>query len=143
MAIVLLAAFALIGAYWTNFSFVASVLSTWSVTLYFFVALFYLLMKRRKDLDRPLTSKFGTPLAVFLLCYTALIAGAIVATSWKPSLTWFAIVAAVVLYDMLIVPRTKRGKFYRAQVLRRRTSAPGSEPHRPVAVPLALARRSI
>jgi len=24
---------------------------------------------------------------------------------------------------MLIVPRTKRGKFYRAQVLRRRTSA--------------------
>jgi hypothetical protein len=32
-------------------------------------------------------------------------------------------VAAVVLYDMFIVPRTKRGKFYRAQVLRRRTSA--------------------
>lgn len=123
VALVLLAAFALIGAYWTNFSFVASVLSTWSVTLYFFVALFYLLMKRRKDLDRPLTSKFGTPVAVFLLCYTGLIAGAIVATSWKPSLTWFAIVAAVVLYDMLIVPRTKRGKFYRAQVLRRRTSA--------------------
>jgi hypothetical protein len=123
VALVLLAAFALVGAYWTNFSFVAEVLSTWSVTLYFFVALFYLLMKRRKDLDRPLTSKFGTPLAVFLLCYTGLIAGSIVATSWKPSLTWFAIVAAVVLYDMFIVPRTKRGKFYRAQVLRRRTSA--------------------
>jgi hypothetical protein len=32
-------------------------------------------------------------------------------------------VAVVVLYDMLVVPHTKRGKFYRAQVLRRRTSA--------------------
>ena len=123
VAIVLLAAFALIGAYWSNFSFVASVLSTWSVTLYFFVALFYLLMKRRKDLDRPLTSKFGTPLAFFLLAYTGVIGGSIVATTWKPSLTWFAIVAAVVLYDMFVVPRTKRGRFYRAQVLRRRTSA--------------------
>ncbi len=68
----------------------ASVLSTWSVTLYFFVALFYLLMKRRKDLDRPLTSKFGTPLAIFLLAYTGVIGGSIVATTWKPSLTWFA-----------------------------------------------------
>ena len=57
------------------------------------------------------------------LVFWSVIAGSIVATSWKPSLTWFAIVAAVVLYDMFIVPRTKRGKFYRAQVLRRRTSA--------------------
>jgi hypothetical protein len=85
--------------------------------------LFYLLMKRRKDLDRPLTSKFGTPLAYFLLAYTGVIGGSIVATTWKPSLTWFAIVAAVVLYDMFVVPHTKRGKYYRAQVLRRRTSA--------------------
>jgi amino acid transporter len=123
VAIVLLAAFALIGAYWSNFTFVANVLSTWSVTLYFVVALVYLLLKRRKDLDRPITSKFGTPLAVFLLCYTGVIGGSIVATSWKPSLAWFAIVAAVIAYDMFVVPHTKRGKFYRAQVLRRRTSA--------------------
>ena len=53
----------------------ASVLSTWSVTLYFVVALFYLLLKRRTDLDRPIDSKFGTPIAWFLLCYTAAIAG--------------------------------------------------------------------
>ena len=33
------------------------------------------------------------------------------------------LVAAVVLYDMFVVPHTKRGKYYRAQVLRRRTSA--------------------
>ena len=33
------------------------------------------------------------------------------------------IVAAVIGYDMFIVPHTMRGKFYRAQVLRRRTSA--------------------
>jgi amino acid transporter len=123
VAIVLLAAFALIGAYWTNFSFVASVLSTWSVTLYFVVALVYLLMKRRKDLDRPLVSKYGTPLAIFMLVTTAVIAFSIIQTSWKPSLTWFAVVAVVVLYDMFVVPHTKRGKFYRAQVLRRRSSA--------------------
>ena len=123
VAIVLLAAFALIGAYWSNFAFIANVLSTWSVTLYFVVALIYLLLKRRKDLDRPLTSKFGTPLAWFLLVYTGIIAISIIHTSWKPSLTWFAIVGVVVLYDMFIVPRTKRGKFYRAQVLRRRTSS--------------------
>jgi amino acid transporter len=123
VAITLLAAFALIGAYWTDFSFVASVLSTWSVTLYFVVALIYLLMKRRKDLDRPMRSKFGTPLAVFLLIYTGVIGVSIITTSWKPSMIWIALVVVVVLYDMFVVPRTKRGKFYRAQVLRRRTSA--------------------
>jgi amino acid transporter len=123
IAIVLLAGFALIGAYWTDFSFVASVLSTWSVTLYFVVALVYLMMKRRKDLDRPMTSKWGTPLATLMLVGTAIIAISIIHDSWKPSLTWFAVVAVVVLYDMFVVPHTKRGKFYRAQVLRRRTSA--------------------
>lgn len=123
VAIVLLALFALVGAYWTDFAFIVSVLSTWSVTLYFVVALIYLLLKRRTDLERPLVSKFGTPIAVFMLVYTALIAVAIMRTSWKPSLTWFAVVAAVVLYDMFVVPRTKRGSFYRSQVLRRRTSA--------------------
>jgi amino acid transporter len=123
VAIVLLAVFALVGAYWTDFSFVASVLSTWSVTLYFVVALIYLLMKRRKDLDRPMKSKFGTPLAVFLLIYTGIIGVSIITTSWKPSMVWIALVIVVVVYDMFIVPRTKRGRFYRAQVLRRRTSA--------------------
>ena len=132
VAIVLLAAFALIGAYWTNFTFVANVLSTWSVTLYFFVALFYLLMKRRKDLDRPLTSKFGTPVAVFLLCYTGLIAG----VDRRDQLEAVADLVrdrgrGQSLYDMFIVPRTKRGKFYRAQVLRRRTSAARLEPAAP------------
>lgn len=123
VAIVLLAAFALIGAYWTDFTFVANMLSTWSVTLYFVVALVYLLMKRRKDLDRPLTAKYGTPIAIFMLVTTGVIAASIIKTTWKPSLTWMALVAAVVLYDMFVVPRTKRGKFYRSQVLRRRTSA--------------------
>ncbi|MCW2578289.1 MAG: amino acid permease-associated region [Modestobacter sp.] len=123
VAILLLAGFALIGAYWTDFGFISTVLSTWSVTLYFVVALTYLCMKRRTDLDRPVTAKFGTPLAVFLLLYTAVIAVAIVKSAWKPSLVWFAVVAVVVLYDMVVVPRTKRGSFYRAQVLRRRTSA--------------------
>jgi membrane protein YdbS with pleckstrin-like domain len=80
-------------------------------------------MKRRTDLDRPVVSRFGTPLAVFLLIYTAVIAVAIFTTAWKPSLTWVAVVAVVVLYDMFVVPRTERGRFYRSQVLRRRTSA--------------------
>ena len=123
VAILLLAGFALIGAYWHNFAFVANVLSTWSVTLYFVVALIYLLMKGRRDLDRPLVAKFGTPLAVFLLIFTGLIAFSIEQSNRKAFFVWFAIVAAVVLYDRLVVPRTSRGKFYRAQVLRRRTSA--------------------
>jgi amino acid transporter len=123
VAIVLLALFALVGAYWTDFAFVASVLSTWSVTLYFVVALLYLLLKRRTDLERPIVARFGTPIAWFLLIYTAAIAVSIVQTAWKPSMTWFALVAAVVLYDVFVVPRTKRGSFYRQQVLRRRTSA--------------------
>ena len=123
VAIVLLALFALVGTYWTDFAFIVEVLSTWSVTLYFVVALVYLLMKRRTDLDRPLVSKHGVPVAVFLLIFTAIIAVSMVATSWKPSLTWFAMAAVVVAYDHFVVPKTKRGKFYREQVLRRRTSA--------------------
>jgi amino acid transporter len=123
VAILILGVFALIGAYWTDFTFVSHVLSTWSTTLYFVVALIYLLMRRRKDLDRPLSARFGTPLAVFLLIYTALIGIAIAMTDWVASLTWVAIVVVVVLYDHFVVPRTTRGAFYREQVLRRRTSA--------------------
>jgi amino acid transporter len=123
VAIVILGLFALIGAYWSDFAFVSHVLSTWSTTLYFVVALLYLLMKRRKDLDRPIVSRFGTPLAVFLLVFTAIIGVAIAMTDWTAALTWVALVVIVVLYDMFVVPRTKRGAFYREQILRRRTSA--------------------
>jgi amino acid transporter len=123
VAIVILGLFALIGAYWSDFAFVSHVLSTWSTTLYFVVALLYLLMKRRKDLDRPVVSRFGTPLAVFLLVFTAVIGVAIAMTDWTAALTWVALVVIVVLYDMFVVPRTKRGAFYREQILRRRTSA--------------------
>lgn len=123
VAILLLAAFALIGAYWTDFTFIATVLSTWSVTLYFVVALFYLLMRRRRGLERPLEVKFGTPIAAGLLAFTAVIGWAIFESNHKAFLVWCAIVAAVVVYDWAIVPRTPRGKFYRTQVLRRRTSA--------------------
>jgi amino acid transporter len=123
VAIVILGLFALIGAYWSDFAFVSHVLSTWSTTLYFVVALLYLLMKRRKDLDRPIVSRFGTPLAVFLLVFTAIIGVAIAMTDWTAALTWVALVVIVVVYDMFVVPRTKRGAFYREQILRRRTSA--------------------
>ncbi|WP_281690058.1 amino acid permease [Pseudonocardia thermophila] len=123
VAILILAVFALIGAYIGDFTFVSHVLSTWSTTLYFFVALFYLLMKRRKDLDRPLVAKLGTPLAVFLLVVTALIGIAIAAADWAAVATWAALVVVVVLYDMFVVPRTKRGALYRQQLLRQRTSA--------------------
>ncbi|MGE0840968.1 APC family permease [Pseudonocardia sp.] len=123
VAIVILAVFALIGVYIGDFTFVSHVLSTWSATLYFFVALFYLLMKRRKDLDRPLVARFGTPLAVFLLVVTAIVGIAIAATDWVAAATWAALVVIVVLYDMFVVPRTERGALYRQQLLRRRTSA--------------------
>lgn len=123
VAILVLSGFALIGVYWDKFDIVLHVLSAWSATLYFMMALFFLRMRARKDLDRPLTVKYGVPLAVFLLVYTALIGIGIFTLDWKAAGTWIAIVAAVALYDKFVVPRTKRGGFYREQVLRRRTSA--------------------
>lgn len=123
VAIIVLAAFALIGVYWNDFAFVQAALSTWSVTLYFLMALFYLRMRARKDLDRPLRVKYGVPLAVFLLIYTALIAIGIIALNWEAAASWFMLVLVIALYDKFVVPRTKRGAFYREQVLRRRTSA--------------------
>lgn len=123
VAILLLAAFALIGVYWQDFTFVQAALSTWSVTLYFVMALFYLRMRARKDLDRPLRAKYGVPLAVFLLIYTALIAIGIIALNWEAAVSWFVLVAVIALYDKFVVPRTKRGGFYRAQVTRLRTDA--------------------
>ena len=45
MAILLLAAFALIGVYWQNFTFILHVLSAWSATLYFVIALLFLRMR--------------------------------------------------------------------------------------------------
>ncbi len=55
--------------------------------------------------------------------YTALIALGITVLDWRAAASWFALVAVVVLYDKFLVPRTKRGGFYRAQVLRQRTDA--------------------
>lgn len=123
VAILVLAAFALIGVYWQNFTFILHVLSAWSATLYFVIALFFLRMRARTDLDRPLTVRFGGPLAVFLLIYTALIAYSIFKLDWKAFTSWIAVVAAVALYDHFVVPRTERGNFYREQVRRKRTSA--------------------
>ena len=62
-------------------------------------------------------------IAIFLMAYTALIAYGIYKLDWKAFLTWVAIVAVVALYDQLVVPRTQRGKFYREQVMRKRTTA--------------------
>ncbi|KWW97682.1 amino acid permease [Carbonactinospora thermoautotrophica] len=123
VAILLLTAFALVGVYWKHFDFVLHILSTWSATLYFLMALFYLRMRARKDMDRPLTAKYGVPIAVFLLIYTGLIAYGIFTLDWKAAASWVVVVAVVALYDKFIVPRTKRGSFYRAQVLRKRASA--------------------
>jgi amino acid transporter len=123
VAILALSAFALIGVYWEKFDIVLHVLSAWSATLYFLMALFFLRMRARKDLDRPLTVRYGVPLAVFLLVYTALIGIGIFTLDWKAAGAWIAIVAVVALYDKFVVPHTKRGGFYRDQVLRRRTSA--------------------
>ena len=123
VAIVILALFVLVGAYWTDFAFVVHVLSVWSVTLYFFVALIYLLMRRRKDLDRPIVSRFGGVVGWALLAYTGAIGYAMFKADPKAFVIWFIVVAVVVAYDKFVVPRTKRGAFYRTQVLRRRTSA--------------------
>jgi amino acid transporter len=123
VAIVLLTAIALIGVYWHDFSFVLTVLSSWSATLYFVIAIFFLRMRARKDLDRPVMVRFGVPVAWFLVVYTALISYGIYDLDHKAFLTWIAVVVGVVLYDKFVVPYTPRGRFYREQVTRRRTSA--------------------
>ena len=124
VAIVVLAVFALGGSYITNFVFLQTVLSSWSATLYFFIALFYILMKRRRpNMDRPLVARYGMQIATFLILYTMLIAYGVFSLNWKAAGAWFGIVLLVAAYDQFVVPRTKRGKFYREQVLRLRTSA--------------------
>ena len=123
VAILLLAVFALIGAYLSNFDFIISMLSNWSASLYFVIALFFIGMRNRKNLDRPLVAKFGLPIAYLVLAFTGACAVAIFISNWKAGIAWYAAVIAFVLYDHFIVPRTKRGGHYRAQVLRVRTSA--------------------
>ena len=123
VAILVLSVFTLIGVYWRDFNFIVHMLSMWSATLYFLIALFFIRMRARKDLDRPLTVRYGLPLAVFLLGYTALIALGITVLDWKAAVVWFALVAVVTAYDKFVVPRTKRGGHYRAQVMRQRTDA--------------------
>lgn len=123
-SILVLAAFALVGAYWTNWSFITTVLSSWSVTLYFVIALFFLSMRwRNRTLERPHKAAYGVIVAGGLLLYTALIAVGVLQLNPQASLAWLAIVAAVIGYDVLVVPRTARGRHYRAQVLRPRESA--------------------
>jgi hypothetical protein len=123
VAIVFLAAFALVGGYFTTPAFISDMLAEWSATLYFVVAIFFIGMRRRTEMDRPLVAKFGLQVAYFLLGYTALIAVGVFISDWQAGLVWYAVCAAFVAYDHWIVPATKRGGFYRAQVLRRRTSA--------------------
>jgi amino acid transporter len=123
VAILVLAVCALIGVYIANYSFLVDVLSCWSSTLYILVAILFLGMRRRRDLDRPVTARYGVPVAIGLLIYSLLIGAAAFVTNWQAGATWSACVAAFVLYDMYVVPNTERGSLYRSQVLRRRTSA--------------------
>ncbi len=123
VAIMMLALFSMIGVYWKNTEFVIAVLSEWSSTLYLVIAIFYLGMHLNKKLEKPVKARFGVPIAIFVVCFTILTTIATLMLNWKAGVTWFAIVGLFVLYDSLVVPRTKRGGFYREQVLRRRTSA--------------------
>ena len=123
VAILMLAGFALVGVYFTHIDFVIAVLAEWSATLYFVIAVFYLLMKRRTDLERPLSVRFGVPIAIFVAAFSLMGSIAAIMLNWKAALTWFICVAVFVAYDQFVVPKTKRGGFYRTQVLRRRTDA--------------------
>ena len=123
IAIIMLALFSLIGVYWKNTDFVIAVLTEWSSTLYLMIAIFYLGMRFNKKLEKPLQARFGVPIAIFVVAFTAMTTAATLILNWKAGVTWFAAVGLFVVYDQYIVPRTKRGGFYRQQVLRRRTSA--------------------
>ncbi|MGI4797704.1 MAG: hypothetical protein ACRYG8_27395 [Janthinobacterium lividum] len=123
VAIVFLALFSLIGVYWKNTDFIIAVLTEWSSTLYMVIAIFYLGMHFSKTLEKPLRARFGVPIAIFVICFTSLMTVATLAMNWKAGVVWFIIVGLFIVYDHYVVPRTKRGGFYRSQVLRRRTSA--------------------
>lgn len=118
-----LAVVALLGAYVTDVDFVIGALTEYGATLYLVISIFYLLMHRSRTLERPLEARFGVPIALFVLLFTAMMTIAALTENWAAGGTWLAIVAVVCAYDHYVVPKTKRGGFYRAQVLRRRTSA--------------------
>jgi len=123
VAIVFLVALAMAGAYWTGYTFIVHMVGAWAVTLYAAVALCFLGMRRNKKLERPIVVKLGTPLAVLVLAVSVLMAYGVLKDYPTPSLVWFGLVALVALYDHYVVPRTPRGKRYRASVLQRRESA--------------------
>lgn len=125
VALLILAATALIGSYFTHLDFIAAVMSEWASTLYVVVAALYIGMKMRKDLHRPLEVPFGVPIAILLGVLSAGCAIGAVMLNWQAASAWGVIVVILIFYDHVIVPRTKRGGFYRTQVLRRRSTAYG------------------
>jgi amino acid transporter len=123
VAIVFLAVFTVGGTYITEVDFVISVLEMWATTLYLVIAIFFLRMRASKTLERPLEVKYGVPIAWCVTILTAVMTGVSLYMNWKAGLTWVAVVIVFILYDQLVVPRTKRGGYYREQVTRLRTSA--------------------
>ena len=123
VAIVFLAIFTLAGSYITDVDFVISVLEMWATTLYLVIAVFFLRMRASKTLERPLEVKYGEQIGWFVAIMTAIMTGVSLYMNWVAGLTWVAVAVVFMLYDHYIVPRTKRGGFYRDQVTRLRTSA--------------------
>jgi amino acid transporter len=113
----------LIGAYWTDITFIGHMLSMWAATIYIVVAIFYLRMKRNKGLEKPYKARFGVAVAIFLLIYAGLISYALIVQDIKSAIVWFIVVAVIILYDKYIVPNTARGRHYRSEVLRERKNA--------------------
>ena len=123
VALVILLVMALLGGFLSGYDFLINTLASWSATLYLVVAVIFIGMRRRKDLDRPLVARFGMPIAIAMVIGASMIAVSAVVNNWRAAATWAVFISFFILYDWLIVPRTERGRFYRAQVLRRRTSA--------------------
>jgi amino acid transporter len=123
VALIILLLMAIVGGFLPGYDFIINTLACWSATLYLVVAIVFIRMRRRKDLDRPLVAPFGLPIAFGLLAVTSLIALSSVVNNWRAAATWVGFISVIILYDWLVVPRTERGRFYRTQVLRRRMSA--------------------
>jgi amino acid transporter len=123
VALIILLLLALVGGFLPGYDFLINTLSCWSASLYLVVAIVFIALRRRKDLDRPLVSRFGMPIAVCMVIVTSIIAASAVVNNWQAATTWTVFISIFIVYDWFVVPRTERGRFYRAQVLRRRTSA--------------------
>lgn len=122
VAILFLTAATLVGSYLTTNNFILAAMSTFATNYYMVIPIFYLLMRRNKNLPRPIKARFGVPVAIFVSAACAIMFYYTALSNLGAFAFWVGLVVAIALYDHFVVPRTKRGAMYRQELLRKRGS---------------------